>query len=404
MPSFDYEALDERGQVVTGTTEGESAYAVLQSLRAKGLRVASIHPRAAASVSFRRERKLSTDDLALLTEQLQAITENGLPLAPAVRALAADMHRKQLKQVLEDVGRDLERGATLEEALSKRPECFPPLYINLVRAGEQTGNLPAVLEQLSLYAQRFMNLRFALQEVLIYPLIVLFFAGVIMLGLSFYVIPQFSEIFGAFGKSLPGPTQLVITLSAFIRAYGLLVGALLIVLVVGGVVAVRMAGGSAPGRLLLDRMQLAMPFIGPVYRTSSTGRFSRALGMLLSNGAGIVESLHLAFAATDNAVFERAGRGVVAKVANGEGVAKALAATGQFRKSVCWMLEHGERRGMLDQTLLRLADACEREVTRQDKALLIFLGPVLTVIVGITIGAIVVAMFMPILQLSQIVA
>ncbi len=400
MPVFDYEALDAEGRPVKDRIEAESAHAVLELLREQGFYVSSVSP-SGAFVRFSREgRSLKAEDLAFLSEQLHVLTQGGLPLAPALKELARDLHNPRLSPLVLDLQQDLENGRTLEESLDRHQESFPEVFLCLVRAGERTGNLPGVFAQLAMYSRRLVSLKSHVQQALAYPFFVILFLGIVMALLVTVVVPQFQSVYASFGGTLPLSTRIVLYASYALRI-ALIPGLVVFFFLCFGAWA---AGPALRGNRRLDTLKLHAPVFGGMYRAALTARFTRVLGMLLANGAVAVEGIQLAALATGSPVFRNTCARAARRVANGETLADALEETGLFRHSTCWVLRHGEDNGMLDEALLRLAEASEREVARLDRQVLLFLSPVLTILVGTLVGFMVVALFMPILKLSSLVS
>lgn len=406
MAKFSYTGTGSEGQAVSGQIESGSLFQASETLHAQGTRVLSIEAETPRSTLFRREQPLSAGDLALLSDQLAAMAESGLPLAPAVRALAQDVESPRLRRVLKDMVQAVEGGASLDEALARHSESFPPVFINLVRAGEQTGNLPGVLAQLSAHSQRMLNLRFSLHEALAYPLLLLGMLTVLVVTFSYTVLPAFESIFQQLsgGRArLPVPTAVALGLGRLIRAPGPGGWAAILAVAAGVYFLSRLWTRSASGQRVVDSVRVRVPLFGKYYRASATGRFFSTLGLLVANRASAVDGIELAAAASGNRVFQDRCALAAVSVARGESVADALAATGLFRQGTCWVIRQGGQQNTLDQALLRIAETYERELDRTGRTLALLLGPAITVIVGMVVGSIVIALFMPIMQLSTMV-
>ncbi|MCF6286999.1 MAG: type II secretion system F family protein, partial [Candidatus Hydrogenedentes bacterium] len=293
----------------------------------------------------RNERPLRTEDLNLFTEQLASLTASGVPLAPALAELSHELRGGRLGALLERVWSDVEGGTSLEEALGRQGDAIPPLYSSLVRVGERTGNLPAVLQQLSQFGQRYLWLRYRLQVAMAYPVVLLAALLLFLGGFVPHVMGQFEELYASFGRDLPLLSAGVLGFGRGLWRWGLPAGGCLAALSVIQFLLLRSSIWSS--RLLLpwERLKLAAPLFGPVYQTVLSARFFRALSLMLAHGAPIAESLHLAGLATGSAYFSQAARQAAAAVMQGEGVSDALRATGVLRRTHCWILQQGERNG-----------------------------------------------------------
>jgi type IV pilus assembly protein PilC len=344
----------------------------------------------------RSTRPLRREDLNLFTEQLASLTASGVPLAPALAELSHELRGGRLGALLERVRADVEGGTSLEEALGRHGEAIPPLYSSLVRVGERTGNLPAVLQQLSAFGQRYLWLRYRLQVAMAYPT-VLFVLLLIFLGFFVtHVMAQFEDLYASFGRDLPLLSAWVLGLGRGLLHWGLPAGGGLAIL------ALILRGIARGPRFDIpwERLKMVVPFFGPVYRTVLSARFFRALSLMLAHGAPIAESLRLAGLATGSALFSRAAQQAAMAVTQGEGVSDALGATGVLRRTHCWILEQGERNGKFPVVLERLADTCDQEAERLEQNSLSMVGPGMVIVCGVLVGAAVIACFIPVLQVS----
>ena len=311
MPEFKYYAQNEKGQPVTGSLEEASAYRVVLALIAQGLRVTSVEAAAKRRPVLPWRRALTAQDLDLLNEELLTIAESGLPLPAVLEEIGRDMKNPRLRAVIEDVRKSLETGASLEEALGRHTESFSPVYVSLIRAGERTGNLSGVLTQLCTYSRRLVEMRHAVHEILAYPLFLLAALVTMMAFLSFKVLPLFEDIYAGYGRMLPVPTRICLTVSLMFqsewRDFVLWTAISLLTLYV----VFKVAGVNRRARLSLqcacDRLQMWIPVLGPLYSAIWMERFARVLDLLLGSKVEAPESVILASAATGSALFQRAG-------------------------------------------------------------------------------------------------
>lgn len=401
MPLYLYNAVDEDGNAATGTMEGASARQVTAVLAERGLQVSSVAPETESAGFLTLQRPLSGDELRLFNEQLLAVAQSQLPLAPALQAMAHEIGSRSMRRVLEDVANRLERGESLDGALSAHPGSFPPLYRSLVRAGEKAGNLSGVLAQLSTYMERQAETRYRTQEVLAYPLLVLGAALILIYFLMVEVVPVYAEVIGAFGGAMPWITQLCIRISSAFTAHAF-------------VILLAVAALSA-GLLMLFKSRYRFPFLqypmdwlklhlgpaGRMFRTAAMARFSRTLSLLLSCRVSAVEAMELAGATTENAVFRDAVNGAANRVASGDRISDAVESTEQFDYTFCWLLATAEERGNLEAALAEMADTYERRVEQQTRSVIALLGPFMIAVVSVLIGNFVVALYLPILTLAD---
>jgi len=404
MPSYTYRAVDRDGKPVEGTMEAESARAVTAMLRERGLQVNVVEEIGKRPGFFRLKSRLTWQDLDLFNHQLMAIVKSGLPLAPSLRALAEEVKSSRLKRVLDDVRSQIEGGSSLEEAIGRHPDSFSPVYRTMIRAGERTGNLSGVLSQLTTYSSRMVEMKNSIQVAVAYPILVLVACAAIVGFILTRVVPIFAGIYADFGGGLPGPTQLVVAISNFLISNTITVPACVIVAVAAAYAILRRLRRIESGRYALDWLKLHVPIFGALYVNASLARFSRSLGLLLASKVPALEGLELASAAAGNAVLRRAVTEGAHLVEGGERISGALASTGFFGHSFCWMLSTAEDRGDVDSALLELADVYERGVTRLDKLILMLVGPVLVIAVGIVIGYLIISLYLPIFMLGDAIS
>ncbi len=406
MPEFDYEALEHDGTPLSGTAEGESAYSVAAALREKGLRVFSVSERRKTLGFFRQRRALTPDDFAILNEHLLSITKSGLPLPAALGTMAADIQNPRLKSVLGEVQKSLEQGKSLEQALEPHVQHLSPVYLSLIRAGEQTGNMTGVLSLLSDYSKQMLELRSGFQSVLAYPATVLVLATAIFGYLCTNVSPVMGDIYDHFGKPMPVPSRICVVIGRTLIDHGAVVLVAAVCCLALAFFAARLLrasanNGTGAGRTI-ERMKQRIPIAGPLYTASILGRFSRTLELLLKSEAQVPESLVLAAAATGSPVFRHACFDAAGRVSRGETIADALGETRLFRPSFLWMLAKGEERGSLENAMNNLAESCEREMSVRSKLVLRITGPLCLVVLGLGVFFTMYAMFIPLFMFSTL--
>ena len=404
MPQYKYRAVDHDGKAVEGTMEEESARRVASTLKERGLQVSSIDELGKRPGFLRVKSRLAWHDLDLFNQQLLAIVKSGLPLAQSLRAVAAEIKHRRLRRIFEDVRSQMEAGGSLEDAIANHPESFSPVYSTMIRAGERTGNLSGVLSHLCAYSGRMVEIKNGIQEAIAYPILVLVACGAVLGFLLVRVVPVFAGIYKDFGGDLPGPTRLCVGMSDFLVTNWPVLCICAAVVLVSIRLVLRASSRTQRGAYARDWLKLHVPIFGLLYFRVSLARFCRSLGLLLASKIPVLEALDLASAAAGNAVLRRAVNDAARLVEGGERVSDALASTGYFGHSLCWMLSTAEDRGDVDETLLELADMYERGAMRIDKLILTLAGPAVVVLLGLIIGYLVIALYLPIFMLGDAIS
>ncbi len=404
MTQYKYRTVDEEGTAVEGTMDASSARQVTRRLQERGLTVNTVEELHAPKGLLRVSPRLTWDELALFSDQLSAVARSDLPLAPALRALSQDLRGSRLKPVLDGLHKDLEAGATLEEALRNQHEAFPKLYATVIQAGESSGNLSGVLQLLCRHSARLVNLRHSLRVALTYPAVLLVLGTLILWFMLVKVVPVFAEIFGEFGAAMPAPTRFWVGTAQFMAEKWtvLIIGACLVIIAthLGG----RMLRQSPSGRSWLDWVKLHVPVLGRLYYLMAVERFARTLALLLYSRVAVLDSLELAAAASDSAQLQRAVDEAILQVASGETISDSLAGTGFFGHHFCWLLGTSEERGEVEQALDALADSYQREVGTRDNMIAALLSPAIVVILGLLIASVVISLYLPIFTLGDAVS
>ncbi len=328
--------------------------------------------------------------------QFATLQEAGLPVLRSLKILEGQMPPGRFKTVLQAVSEDVEGGSPLSEALSKHPKVFDGLYVNVVRAGEAGGMLTEVFMRLADFMERSDKLARRVKGALAYPVFVMAFATAVVAFIMIVVIPQFEEIFAGLGEDLPKPTRFLIDFSKGIATYWYL-WLLLPVAIVG---IWRFIRKGDKGRLITDRLILRLPLIGGLVKKTQIARFSRTLGTLSTSGVPLLESLEIVRGTSTNAVLRETVDKVRESVSEGEAIAQPLGESGIFDDMVVNMVDVGEETGELDKMLMKVADRYDDEVDTTVTAMISILEPLLIVIMGIVVGFIVIALFMPLLELQ----
>lgn len=404
MPQYRYRAVDENGRDVSGTMNEDTAVRVTAILEEQGLQVSSVELLKEAETVKRRADALSWEEVELLNQQMQAIVRSGLPLAPALKAVSSELRSPRLEALLDSLHLSLEQGKSLEEALQPVAAQLPPVYRATLIAGDRSGNLPAVLDQMCDYTAQMVENKNRLQMALAYPALVVVVCIFVVGLLVLVVVPQFGEIFKDFGSQLPFPTRFWIGVSDTLSheyPYLLLSISIFVIAVHFGLKALRR---SANGPYYLDWIKLHLPAFGRAFRLGSLARFSRTLGILLRSRVPLPEGLEIAAATADNAVLTRAVRSVSRNVQQGSSIGGAIEAANYFDGSFSWLLGLAEERNELEDALLHLADTYEQRGIRSTRVVTAMLPPILVVLLGIVVVSIVVSIYLPMFSLADAIS
>lgn len=401
---YRYEAVDQQGEPVNGSMEEISAERVTTILSERGLQVNHVESQDAEGFSRRGRGKLSWEEISQFNEHLVAITKSGMPIAPSLKAVSHDLQRGSLRSAVESIGKSLDAGMSLEDALESNGAQFPSVYRSMIRAGERTGNLPGVLDMMARHSTRMLDLKAQVIATMTYPVIAFTIAFFIVVFMLVEVVPVFSDIFGEFGAALPAPTEFLLDISYVVDNH---LGATLAVVIgacVSCIAAYVATRSTISGRALLDALAESLPFVGKSFHVASVARFSRSLGLMLKSEVPLLESLDLAATSSNNLVLKRHVDAAAVQVARGEKVADALSDTGYFPHAFCWFIANGESFGTLPDTLITVSDSYEQSVTNNDKVALNLLAPALVLTLALVVGYIVMALYMPIFTLGDAIS
>ena len=395
MPTYKYLAKGARGETVTGTLTAANPGVVLEALRKQGLIILGVRETAQTQLKGRVAVKL--EDLVVFSRQLATLVDAGIPLVTSLETLHAQLERRGLKAVVGRIRDDVEGGANFTEALSKHPQAFSQLFTSMVRAGEASGTLAEILDRLATYLEKTAALERKVRSSLVYPAVVSLMAFVITAVLVLKVVPIFKGVFASLGGELPLPTRLLLQFSDFCSRL-FLVGA---AGMVGGVIGLRQLIRTPVGRLQMDRLALRAPIFGVLFRKVAVARFARTLTTLTKSGVPILTSLEIVGRTSGNKVVERDVERVRASIRAGETIAEPLGASGVFPPLVVRMVAVGEQTGQLEKMLTKIADFYESEVDAAVSGLTSVIEPIIIATLGVVIGGIVVAIFLPILKVTQ---
>ncbi len=402
MPVYVWRGIDRRGRKQKGDIETDNASIARQLLVRKGVNVKSIKPKPkdiSDYITF-LQPKVKERELVIFTRQFATMIDAGLPVVQCLDILYDQQDNPTFKRIIKQTKRDVEEGATLSEAMGKHPKVFDNLFVSLVTAGEMGGILDVILNRLATYIEKLASLKRRVKKAMTYPGIVVAIGFLVMAVILMYVIPVFAGLFTDAGASLPGLTMMVIQMSEFAQSYFHWI-LLAIILVVVGIAQFRK---TPRGRHITDRILLRLPVFGMLIRKVAVARFSRTLGTMLASGIPILEGLDTVAATSGNTVIEKAIREARVAIAEGRSIAEPLEETEVFPPMVVQMIAVGEATGALDEMLAKIADFYDEEVDVAVDSLTSLLEPMLIVFLGVTIGGLLVAMYLPIFQLADVVA
>jgi type IV pilus assembly protein PilC len=403
MITFSYQARDPSGKIVSGIQDALNEDNAVASLMSRGLMVLSLQKKAVASRSRSRTRNVKETDTVLFTRQLATMIEAGIPLVQALTALYEQCDPKRqrnLRQIISEVTSRVQGGETFHDSIAKHPRIFNRLFVSMVKAGEAGGLLAEILDRLAGFLEASARLRKKIKSAMTYPVIVVCIAFSITTFLIVRVVPIFGEIFKDFGAQLPGPTQFLINLSNFVRSewYFLILG------IGGAIFGARAFLRSKRGKQLSDRWRLKLPVFGPLVHKICMSRFSRTFAQLIRSGVPILEVLDIVGGSSGNHVVETSLRGVSEDVEKGDNLSVALSKQPIFPPMLLRMVAAGEATGKIDSMLEKMADFWDEEVEALLDALTSLIEPMLIVFLGLIVGGIVIAMFLPIFKLNEVVS
>ena len=403
MATFAYVGRTRSGAVKKGELSAKTRDEAVDQLRKQSVVVTSLAEKSGIGgfkLSF--GSGLSEKDLVVFTRQFGTMINAGLPLVQCLEILSTQSENKVLRETIGEVKTQVEAGSTFSDALRRHPKVFDDLYVNLVHAGEVGGLLDTILTRLAVYIEKAMKLKGQIKSAMIYPASIMGVAVIVITVLMIFVIPIFAKMFMDLsgGKvGLPGPTQLVIDISNFIRDYWYIIfGA-----IAGLVFGIKKYYATVQGRMVIDRLLLKTPVVGDLIRKASVAKFSRTLGTLLASGVPLLDGMTICAKTSGNKVIEQTLINARVSISGGKTIADPLAASGVFPKMVTHMIAVGESTGALDAMLGKIADFYEDEVDQAVASLTSLLEPAMMVFLGTVIGFIVVAMYLPIFKMAAVI-
>ena len=392
MPSFEWKGRTRAGSTQEGVLLADNRDAALSVLRRQQIQVTNIRekgreikliPRLGGSVNRKR--------ISIFTRQFSVMLDAGLPLVQCLEILGGQEENKTFAAIINDVRSDVESGATIADSMRKHPKAFDNLYTNMVAAGEAGGILDIILQRLSTYIEKIVKLNSQVKSALIYPVAVIVIAALVVFIILWKVIPVFAQLFAGLGGEMPLLTRLVIGASNFVARYFIFV----LIVLVAGFFAIKRYHQTYRGRRVLDGLMLKVPVIGMLLRKIAVARFCRTLSTLTASGVPILDGLEITAKTAGNAIIEDAVMAVRKSVEEGRTVSEPLAETKVFPAMVVQMINVGEQTGALDQMLSKIADFYEEEVDTAVAGLMKLIEPLMISILGVVIGTIVAAMYLP---------
>jgi type IV pilus assembly protein PilC len=403
MITFSYHARDMSGKIVSGIQDALNEDNAVTSLMSRGLMVLSLQQKSAATKQRKKTWTVKETDLVLFTRQLSTMIEAGISLVQALTALydqCDPKKQKSLRHIISDVTTRVQGGETFHESIAKHPRVFDRLFVSMVKAGEHGGLLAEILDRLAGFLEASARLRKKVKSAMTYPVIVICIAMAITTFLIVKVVPIFGEIFKDFGSKLPAPTQFLIDVSDFMRGewYFLILG------VFGVFFGIRTFLRSTRGKQLWDKWKLKLPIFGPLIHKICMSRFARTFAQLIRSGVPILEVLDIVGGASGNHVVEMSIKGVASDVEKGDNLSVALSKKPIFPPMMLRMVAAGEATGKIDTMLEKMADFWDEEIEAMLDALTSLIEPLLIVFLGVIVGGIVIAMFLPIFKLNEVVS
>ena len=407
MPMFQYEGRTAAGEVRKGELEASNQTAVMTKLREMKIKPTTVKKKGfdlSADISIPMPKflqpKVGEKDLVVFTRQFATMIDAGLPLVQCLEILGNQQDNTTFRGIIQTVKQDVEQGSTFADALRKHPKPFDALYVNLVHAGEVGGILDTILNRLAVYLEKADALARKVKGAMVYPSTVLVVAAAVVVLMLVKIIPTFEKMFADFGGVLPGPTQIVINISHWMQDW---IGILLAGLAVFTVAFVQARRRSPRFRKLVDKTLLKLPVFGSLLRKVAVARFSRTLGTMIASGVPILDGLDIVSRTAGNVVIEEALNDVKAAISEGKTIAEPLSESNVFPGMVVQMIAVGEETGAMESMLSKIADFYEDEVDAAVEALTALLEPAMLVVLGGTVGSLLVAMYLPIFKIADTV-
>jgi type IV pilus assembly protein PilC len=395
MPTFEWKGTARNGQTQTGVLVADSKDAVINMMRRQQIMVTAVKEKGKEIALPKFGGGVAPQQIAIFTRQFSVMIDAGLPLVQCLEILGSQQDNKTFKRVLIQIRQDVESGSNLADSMRKHPKVFNDLYTNMVAAGEAGGILDTILQRLAAYIEKAVKLNAQVRSAMIYPVAVISIACIVVAVILWKVIPVFAALFESLGADLPLPTRVVIALSNFIAGFWWLMLMIFVALWFG----IRKYHGTYKGKRVLDNILLKLPVLGILLRKIAVARFCRTLATLTSSGVPILDGLQITARTAGNSIVEDAIMATRKSVEEGKTISEPLGDTDVFPPMVVQMIAVGEQTGALDTMLSKIADFYEEEVDTAVAGLMKLLEPLLIAFLGVVIGGIVIAMYMPMFTL-----
>ncbi|RKX60645.1 MAG: type II secretion system F family protein [Thermodesulfobacteriota bacterium] len=400
MPLFEWRGKSVTGEIRKGVIEAPNPQVVEVYLRRLNITPINIIPKKEAVFKFRLRRKfVSEKDLALFTRQFATMLESGLSIIRALETLAMQQKNISFKEIISEIKRKIETGSSLSDAMEEYSKVFGTLYIQMVRSGESAGNLEGVLRRLSDYLERIIALKAKIKHAMIYPSMIIVVTAIVISIIMIFVIPKFAQLFKEAGQTLPLPTLILIKISYNFKKIFLIT----LFLFIGLFLAFKYYRKSEKGRYNTDKILLKLPLLGELFHKAAISRIARTLASLIGSGVPLLQALTIAGQTSGNKVLEKAMEEIRINVSAGHSIADPMFYTGVFPYLVVEMVRVGEVAGNLEEMLNKVADFYEEEVDRTVQTLSTLIEPILLIILGVVIGSILIALYLPIFKLGAVV-
>ena len=400
LDTFQWVGVSARGKRLEGESTGASIALVKAQLRKQGITPSKVKRKAKPLFGIKSVQKITAKDIALVTRQIATMLMAGVPLIQSIEMIGSGSTNKSVTKLMETVGDEVKAGGTLSEALRKHPRYFDDLYCDLVASGEQSGALDKIFDRVALYKEKSEALKSKIKKAMFYPISVLVIAGIVTSILLIFVVPQFQDIFAGFGAELPAFTLMVIGISEFMQEYWWI---MLIALVGFGWAYKEALLKSKKLRDANDRAILRLPVIGMILNKPAVARYARTLSTTFAAGVPLVDALDSAAGASGNAVYRYAILDIKAEVSSGNQMNWAMRNSKIFPEMVIQMVAIGEESGSLDGMLAKVATIYEQEVDDAVDGLSSLLEPLIMAVLGVLVGGLIIAMYLPIFQLGSVI-
>ena len=398
MPVYQWTGKNKKGKTLKGEMEVSNEEAVKAKLNNQKITPIKIKVKPKdvfENIAF-LQPKVKEADIILFCRQFSTMIDAGLPIIQCLDILQSQQENKTFKVMLKKIKEMVESGSTLAEALKKYPDYYDDLFVNMIAAGEAGGILDTILQRLSAYMEKAAKLKSQVKGAMVYPVVTLIIAAVVLIVILVFVIPVFQEMFKDFGGELPVPTQIVVNMSEFVKSkVAYLIGALILF-----AFAYKRFSKTEKGRIILDDLFLRLPVFGTLLRKVAVAKFTRTMGTMLSSGVAILEALDIVAKTAGNKTIEKAVYDVRSGISEGRTMADPLLESGVFPSMVCQMISVGESTGALDAMLGKIADFYDEEVDQAVENLTALIEPFMLVFLGVTIGGLVIAMYLPIFKMA----